>query len=659
MEQQNYRNLPPGKPGQAWLERLRRELNEAQFTFATADAPVILGLAGPGSGKTRALVYRCANLLKSGVSPEEVLLLTFTNKAAEEMKERLKKLLGAWPQELWAGTFHSTGARILRRHALLAGRANNFTILDEEDSRALFKQIAGSRTPPLNDEERNLLVKRGLLGRVITQARNSNLTVKEVVDEYYPYHWEYAGLIGELAELYARKKQEGNAFDFDDLLLWWLDLFENHPQVRERYQERFKHVLVDEFQDTNVIQGRIVDLFAGGSSLCVVGDDAQSIYGFRFANVGNILSFPEKYPHSLVVRMERNYRSTPEIVALADRSISFNRAQLPKALYSCNPSGAKPRVAGIRTADQEASYVVRRVLELHREGIPLQEMAVLYRSAYLSSAVELELVRRGISYRTFGGLKFFQKAHIKDVIAFLKVFYNPFDESAWRRIATLQPGIGPASFERTWLKLKQCGNPLEAVLAGEVSPTRGKEGWESLRGILRAAGAQDQSAPRMITAVMTGGYDQILEKNYPDQPEERRRGVERLAYYAARFASLPSFLESLALEESLFAGAAASPESEGDYLVLSTIHSAKGKEWEAVFVVGLNDGHFPRRDDERNLSEERRLFYVAVTRARRFLFLTTYRDEYRGWVASTGGPSLFLKELPPECYDVEIAEEYD
>ncbi|MEW5785815.1 MAG: ATP-dependent helicase [Bacillota bacterium] len=644
-----------------WLARLRRELNPAQFQFATAVEPVILGLAGPGSGKTRALVYRTAHLIESGIPPERVLLLTFTNKAAEEMKDRLKSLLGFWPQELWAGTFHSIGARILRRHALLVERNSSFTILDDDDNRQLLKQLVNSLSRSLGEEERSLLLKRGLLARVISQARNSDLTVKEVLAESYPFRLEYLELVQNLAEMYAQKKRESNALDFDDLLLCWLDLFQQHPAVREKYRQRFEHVLVDEFQDTNVIQARLVDQFAGYSSLCVVGDDAQSIYAFRFAHVGNILSFPEKYPHCLVVRMEQNYRSTPQIVALANHSINCNHEQLRKQLFSKNPAGEKPWIVGARNASREASFVAQRIRELNREhGVPLGEIAVLYRSGYLSPEVEFELVRRGFPYRTFGGVRFLQKAHIKDVLAYLKILYNPADESAWRRVATLQSGLGPASFETLWAELKLHGNPLDAALSGRVAPARGKAGWEALCRTLQTLQLQsDSGVARLIAAVSEGNYEQILKKNYPDQFEERLRGIERLAMYGDRFESLNKFLESLALEESLFADAAdAGPE--GEFVTLSTIHSAKGKEWDAVFVIGLNEGHFPsRRGDERDLPEERRLFYVAATRARRYLYLSTYWEDYRNYGSVSGGPSLFLKELPQDCFEPVFLEEYE
>lgn len=647
---------PAAGAGSDWLERLRRELNQAQFQFATADSAMILGLAGPGSGKTRALVYRAAHLVLSGVAPEKILLLTFTNKAAEEMKERLKVLLGFWPQGLWAGTFHSIGARILRRHAAAVGRQANFTILDDDDSKNLLKQIAAGLVPRLDEDDHKLLIRRGLLGRLISQSRNSDLSIRQVMEEYYPYRLELLDLVEEMSTTYERQKAEANAFDFDDLLLCWLDIFKQHYEIAESYRARFTHVLVDEYQDTNIVQARVVDQFAGGS-ICVVGDDAQSIYAFRYAHVGNILSFPDRHPGCLMVRMEHNYRSTPEIVALADASISFNPEQLPKKLFTMNEPGDKPWVIGARSARTEAAFVGRQVTELNREGLPLSGIAVLYRSTYLSTEVEFALNRLGLPYRTYGGIKFLQRGHIKDLLAHMKVLYNPFDETAWRRIATLQPGIGPSSFDKAWSALKRNSDPLEAALAGQGVPSRGKEGWLNLCRTLESARMQE-SVPSMIAAIMDGGYEEILGRSYPDQVEERMRGIERLAFYSEQFETLSAFLESLVLEESLFTDTADDSERSAEMMTLSTIHSAKGKEWDAVFVIGMNEGHFPsRRGDERNLSEERRLFYVAATRARRFLYLSTYREEYRGWGAATEGPSLFLRELPPDCYEPVLLDD--
>lgn len=651
-----------------WLERLQRELNGPQYRFVTAADEVILGLAGPGSGKTRALVYRAAHLVKSGVPPGKILLLTFTNKAAGEMKERLEKLLGSWPGGLWAGTFHSFGAQLLRRHAGLIGRKSNFTILDDDDSRSIFRQSAAEIHHSLGEEERRLLFRRGLLGRMISRARNSGIPLGEVFREEYPFSVDHFLVIEKLAVLYEQRKEEGNALDFDDLLLRWLELFEEHHEVGERYRKRFAHLLVDEFQDTNIVQGRLVDQFAGAASLCAVGDDAQSIYAFRFAHVGNILSFPEKYPQALVVRMEQNYRSTPEIVALANASIAFNRVQLPKKLFSKNPSTRKPLVVGLRNARKEAVFILDRIRALRREGLPLKEMAVLYRSAFLSTELEFALLREGLPYSTFGGLKFLQKSHIKDLLAYLKVLHNPADGEAWRRLALLQPGLGQATCNRLWSDLQKSGDPLGAALCGAVSPARGKEGWGllcrtlealqdhlSLSGSAGGDGKKDDLAG-LITLIMKHNYEEILYKNYPDQFEERLRGIEHLAGNAARYGSLGAFLESLALDESLFAGGDSA--GAGDYLTLSTVHSAKGKEWEAVFVIGLNEGSFPsRRVVDEEMPEERRLFYVAVTRARRYLYLSTYWEDYRDWGPVTGAPSLFLKELPRDCFEAVQAGE--
>lgn len=650
MSNDNYNTQQHYKAEPDWITLLQNALNPAQFEFATAEDPALLGLAGPGSGKTRALIYRAAHLIKSGVQPEQLLLLTFTNKAAGEMKERLEGLLGFLPYNLWAGTFHSIGARILRKHAALAGRTPNFSIFDEDDTRVTLKQILNDLS--IDDEDRKIIMKRGLLGRIISQSRNSALSIKEVMEEDYPYRLEYLDVVKNSADLYERKKIESNAFDFDDLLLCWLQLFEEQPRVGEQYRRRFKHVLVDEFQDTNVIQARIIDLFAGAASICVVGDDAQSIYAFRYADIGNILSFPERYSLCQVVRMEQNYRSTPEIVELANCSIAHNRQQLPKKLFSTNPGGAKPALAKVFDARQEASFVLQNIWELQNNGISLNDIAVLYRSSYLTPEVEFALARKGLNYKTYGGVKFFQKAHIKDLLAYLKVIYNPNDENSWRRITTLQQGLGQATFDKLWAKLKQHPDPLAAALEGKESPARGKGGWESLVRTLDAVNKnRADQVPQLIANVLDFNYDFMLKQNYPDQYDERLRGIERLMIYAERFDTLATFLESLALEESVFADTAAAGGVRDGQLTLSTIHSAKGKEWDAVFIIGMNQGHFPgSRADTDNLDEERRLFYVAATRARRFLFMTTYREDYRSYGAVSEGPSLFLRELPPECY---------
>lgn len=653
MTDYNSNLYKPIEPDSEWIKLLQSALNPAQFEFATAEDPALLGLAGPGSGKTRALVYRAAHLIKSGIRPDQLLLLTFTNKAAGEMKDRLESLLGFLPYDLWAGTFHSIGARILRKHASLAERTPNFSIFDEDDSRIMIKEILKAQS--IGDEERKIIMQRGMLGRIISQARNSGLSIKEVMEEDYPYRLEYLEVVNNTAEQYAAKKRESNAFDFDDLLLVWLELFEQYPQVRDQYRHRFSQILVDEFQDTNVIQARIIEQFIGAATICVVGDDAQSIYAFRCADIDNILNFPYKYEGCQVVRMEQNYRSTPEIVELANCSISNNREQFAKKLFSKNPPGEKPVVAKVIDARQEASFVLQTIWELqHSLGVSLDDIAVLYRSSYLTPEVEFALARKGINYRTYGGVKFFQKAHIKDLLAYLKVIYNPCDENSWRRITTLQQGLGLATFNNLWAKLKEYPNPLDTALEGKEKPTRGKAGWDALIQTLDGIHKRSsERVPDLIAAVMDENYDYILHQNYPDQYDDRLRGIERLMIYAERFISLAEFLESLALEESVFADTNNHLDRSDGQLTLSTIHSAKGKEWDAVFIIGMNQGHFPgQRADSSNLAEERRLFYVAATRARRFLYLLTYRDDYRNYGAVSEGPSLFLRELPSSCYQL-------
>ncbi len=636
---------------QSWLDLLSRDLNQAQYEFVTLTAPVILGLAGPGSGKTRALMFRAAHLLKSGVPPEQLLLLTFTNKAADEMRDRLEKLIGFLPQGLWAGTFHSTGARILRRHASLLGRTSRFTILDDEDSAKMLRLLINSLPYKLGEEERNLLVKRRFLEKVISQSRNSDSDIKDVISDYYPRLVEYTELIERLSQMYLLRKQESNSLDFDDLLICWRDLFRDHPQVRAGYRERFRHLMVDEFQDTNKVQAELVDQFAGADSICVVGDDAQSIYAFRQAEIRNIVSFPEKYPQCRVIKMERNYRSTPEIVTLADGSISFNRGQLRKKLYSLNPSGEKPVLAQAWDASQEASLVIYLINDLHSRGVPYQEMAVLYRSSFLASDVEFGLIHRGLRYRTFGGIRFLQKSHIKDVLAYLKAVHNPGDEISWRRIITLQPGIGEATFEALWKKWGQYPDRLAAMAAGKIAPSRGLDAWKYFREAILALNVPGQTVPEMIDLVLQKNYESILERNYPDQFEERLEGIARLGDYSKRFESLGQFLESVTLDDSIFNDGTL-PSADSGYLTLSTIHSAKGREWDVVFIIGLNEGQFPssRMDYDSRIEEERRLFYVAVTRARRYLYLLTYRQDRRQWGAATVNPSPFLRELPSDTY---------
>ncbi len=635
---------------EAWMKKIEKDLNSSQYRFATVDAPAVVGLAGPGSGKTRALVYRTAHLIQNGIKPEQILLVTFTNKAAEVMKNRLKKLLGFYPEGIWAGTFHSVGARILRSHAHHFDRTGNFTIIDEDDRNVLMKSVIEGIKKTLSADEQKLFIKRGFAGKAISQSRNSGLGIEEIIEDYYPQLIQYTSLITKVADEYEQKKIESNSFDFDDLLVKWLELFTEHDEIHKRYINLFQHVLVDEFQDTNVVQGRIIDILAASLKTCVVGDDAQSIYAFRFAEVDNIVRFPNRHPQCEIVRMEENYRSTPQIVALINDVIALNQNQLSKNLKSLKPSGEKPWVIKSSDVNEEATFIVQRIQELYAMGIPLRDIAVLYRSSYLTQDLELEILRRGITYRTYGGLKFMQKAHIKDILSWLRILFNPNDEASWRRVINIHPGLGNASCKQVLTQISRSESPLKDVVAGTIKPSRGKEGWETIKETIEAT-IEKTDVEDIVNQILKSGYYDILHKEYPDSWEDRFRSLERLANYSKKYEDIRAFLEALSLEETLFHEDNTS-DAERDFLTLSTIHSAKGKEWEAVFILAVNEGHFPSSWGNVNLEEERRLFYVATSRAASYLHISTYRNDYRQGSFTITGPSIFLRELSSDRYDI-------
>lgn len=636
---------------EGWRLNLQRELNQSQYNFATSEASAIMGLAGPGSGKTRALVYRTANLINRGVPPRHILLVTFTNKAAEVMKSRLTGILGRYPHDLWAGTFHSIGARILRSYASRFERSGQFTILDEDDRTVILRGVLDDIKKNLTPEEQKLFVKRGFAGKLISQARNSGKTITAILKKYYSKLAEYTELLQRLADRYEQRKIDTNSFDFDDLLVKWLELLNTHDEARTRYQEQFHHVLVDEFQDTNIIQGRLIDLMAEKSNVCVVGDDAQSIYAFRFAEIDNIIMFPSRHPNCQVIRMEENYRSSPEIVELINEIISVNKDQFPKRLVSQKEGGERPWVIKAWDVYEEAAFVAQRIQELYHQGLSLNRMAVLYRSSYLSQDLELEIIRRHIPYRTYGGLKLMQKAHIKDVLAWMRILYNPYDESSWRRIIPLYPGLGKVTCSRLVDEILELEDPLQAIVSGELYPPRGKQGWETISNTLEAI-IDEREIAELIYLILQNGYYELLQKNFPDSWEDRYQSLERLAAYSEKYDKLEQFLESLSLEETLFYEDGGAIAQEHDFLTFSTIHSAKGKEWDAVFVLGVNEGHFPSTWGDAKLEEERRLFYVATSRAARFLHISTYSRDYRQGASFATGPSIFLRELSPKRYEL-------
>src|SRR4051812_41487089 len=430
-----------------------RELNEQQLAAVSAEPGPSLVIAGAGSGKTRTLTYRVAYLLEQGIPPDRILLLTFTNKAAKEMMRRVTELLGQEMGTLWGGTFHSIGNRILRQHANLLGYQRDFTIMDREDAKHLITTCVAESNI---DVKATRFPKAEVLGDIFSLALNMQKPVAEILEQQYDYFTELAEQIADMEKRYAARKLATNAMDFDDLLVLWLKLLREHQDVREHYQRRFQFVMVDEYQDTNRLQSELIDLLAARNrNVMVVGDDAQSIYAWRGANFQNILKFGERYSGANVYKIETNYRSTPEILNVANAAITANIHQFAKHLTPARKSGTKPGLVTCEDAGQQAAFVAQRVLELRDEGVNLNNMAVLYRSHFHALELQLELTRRNIPFSITSGIRFFEQAHIKDVTAYLKLVTNPRDELAFKRLVQLLPGIGGKGADKIWKEYLQ------------------------------------------------------------------------------------------------------------------------------------------------------------------------------------------------------------
>jgi DNA helicase-2/ATP-dependent DNA helicase PcrA len=639
------------------------ELNPQQHAAVTAPPGPALVLAGAGAGKTRTLIYRVAFLLEQGIPAERILLLTFTNKAAREMMRRVADLVGADLQDLWGGTFHAIGHRFLRRHADALGFRRDFTLLDREDARELAKAcLAESEI----DTTAMRFPKADVLCDLFSLAVNTGKSVPEIVAAHYPYFVEQTPRICELERRYVERKRATNVMDFDDLLVQWLHLVRDQPDVRETYQRRFQFVLVDEYQDTNQIQGDIVDcLAARHRNIMVVGDDAQSIYSWRGANFLNILEFPKRYPGAVVYKIETNYRSSPEILQVANAAIKANVHQFVKELAPARASGIKPVRVTCQDAREQAAFIAQRMLQLRDEGIDLNKMAVLYRSHFHALELQLELTRRQIPFSITSGIRFFEQAHLKDVTAHLRFIVNPRDELAFKRIVQLLPGIGGKGAERLWAAFQkqfptaQGAHPIAAALqaCAPAVPKKAAKGWTQLAitvSQLEAGGAQ-QKPDAMIRLVLEAGYEEYLEETFTNA-EARREDLQELASFARQFESLEEFLTQLSLLSNVEAEAEAKPGQDDERARLSTVHQAKGLEFDVVFVIMLCEGLFPSArssETDAGVEEERRLFYVAVTRARHELYLVhpILRANFGGMGETMQHASRFLGEIPRELVE--------
>jgi DNA helicase-2/ATP-dependent DNA helicase PcrA len=635
------------------------ELNAQQHAAVTAPPGPALVIAGAGSGKTRALTYRAAFLLEQGVPPDRILLLTFTNKAAREMMGRVASLLGGEISRLWGGTFHSIGARVLRRHAALLGYEADFSILDREDARDLLGACLGEMEI---DPKAGRFPKPDVLSDIFSLAANKDETVEAVVRRQFDYFSSLAPRIAQVREAYAARKKAANLMDFDDLLVLWLRLLRERADVLQEQQRRFQFILVDEYQDTNKIQGALIDLLAARHhNVMVVGDDSQSIYSWRGAHFENILQFPKRYPRAAIYHIETNYRSTPEILSLANAAIAANVHQFPKKLTAQRRPGLKPVLAPCQTGAEQAAFVAQRVLELREEGRALNKMAVLYRSHFHALELQLELTRRNIPFDITSGIRFFEQAHIKDVAAYVKFIANPRDELAFKRIVRLLNGVGGKSADKLWTAFRAAASgpalapALQSITA--AVPKKSAVGWAQFTAMIAQLEAPEIRAnpSSMIQLVMEAGYEEYLQDQYPNF-RARQDDIEQLAAFATQFQTVEDFLTQLALQTTVEADAAAPGRRDDEAIRLSTVHQAKGLEFDVVFIIMLCDGLFPSArsmESEEGEEEERRLFYVAVTRARDELYLTypVLRLSFGNAGELMQEPSRFLRELPPELLD--------
>jgi DNA helicase-2/ATP-dependent DNA helicase PcrA len=607
------------------------ELNPQQAAAAThADGPLLI-IAGAGTGKTRTLVYRVAHLIERGVAAERILLLTFTRRAAQEMLSRAERLVGSSSKRVHGGTFHATAHRLLRRYGPAAGLAKDFTIMDQGDSADLMQL---SRAQLGYGAKTKRFPKKETLQYVYSRHINTGISVEDIIRDEYAQFVDYLEDFARIYGDYTRRKQERNLVDYDDLLLFWALLLEAAPELAKRISGLYDHILVDEYQDTNVLQARILrGMCSAHKNITVVGDDAQSIYSFRGANFRNILDFPKQFEGATIVTLEQNYRSTQPILSVTNTLISRAAERFTKNLWTERTGGETPWLVAARDEQQQTRFVVDRILELHEEGTPLREIAVLFRAGYMSADLEIELTNRKIPFEKWGGLKFLEAAHVKDVLAFLRILENPRDEVSWYRLLLLLPGIGDATARAAIDSMVAAA--WESAAFGRYSPPpRARAAHAALVDLLdglRSGPVLDEKQVSAEIARVRLLYDNILRERY-DRVEPRLADLDQLQTIAGGYPDRSTFLSALALEppqatQDLPGGS----KDENDCLVLSTAHSAKGKEWDAVFVIWAVDGWFPSArclNSEEETEEERRLMYVALTRARNYLSVTYPLNAY-------------------------------
>jgi|UniRef100_UPI00404AF0CF DNA helicase II / ATP-dependent DNA helicase PcrA len=650
------------RPSQIPPIDFRALLNDEQFNAVTAPPGPLLVLAGAGSGKTRTLTYRVAYLLSQGVKPSEILLLTFTNKASKEMLHRVQDLTGIEPQRFWGGTFHSLGHRALRIYGEAIKLSRNFTILDADESESLLKQSVEAEDKTFFKDKTH--PRPGPLFNVLSLARNTQLSIDTTVTQQFPQYDDIKHRFGAFADTYAKRKAEQNVVDYDDLLELWLKLLTDAPEVAAYFAQRFRHVLVDEYQDTNTLQAQIVDKLAPHHRVMAVGDDAQCIYSWRGADFENIMTFEHRHPGTVIHRIETNYRSTPEILALANAVLLAQPVgrHFDKELRAARGHSQKPYVVQTMDDREQAEFVLKRIRSLiDDEGVSANEIAILYRSHFLALEVQLAFSKAGIAYQITSGVKFFERQHVRDLVALVRFVYNPSDTQAWQRIAILLPKVGEKGAQKIHAAALEHGrllqqNFLDALSTDDVRSKVAKDArddWENFCVSLRqVAEVMETGTPAgVFETAIDGWYGDYLKGAFADYVE-RLDELKALIGFAGRFEEMQDLLAQIVLLNGETSDRQVDPDAEA--IKLTTVHQAKGLEYDVVFVVGLADGQFPgRRSIEADdVEEERRLFYVAVTRARNELYLCYPKVATR---AGPGGmllqPSRFLMEIPGDLYD--------
>ncbi len=607
------------KQNQDWLSNL----NPPQSAAVThGDGPLLI-VAGAGTGKTMTLAYRVAYLIANKVPPERILLLTFTRRAAAEMLQRATAAIRsseAVGSQVWSGTFHAIANRLLRMYGQSVGLMPDFTIIDRSDAEDLIDIV---RTEMGLSTKDSRFPRKATCMEIYTRRVNGNEDLESVLKTLFPSYQMWCDRLKELFRDYVKRKQSQNVVDYDDLLLFWYHLVQDE-KMADTLGGRFDHILVDEYQDTNATQaGILAGMRRQNKNVTAVGDDAQSIYGFRSASVRNMLDFPKQYPGAKVVTLEQNYRSVGPILRTTNLIIAQAKERYSKELWSTRKSDARPQLVTCADESLQDEGVIRRVLEHRERGVPLRRQAVLFRAASHSASLELALSRHNIPYRKYGGLRFLEAAHIKDLISILRLVENPRDQIAWNRVLQLVRGVGPATAAAIFEHIKDGGYD-PAAIAAFPAPAPSRAGLAELSVLLGELAQMKDSVPAAQIGRIRRFYTPILRDRY-EEADQRASDIEHLEQIATRYESRKQFLTELVLDPPVSTGDLAGPPTrDEDWLVLSTIHSAKGLEWDVVYLIHAADGNLPSdmsTGNDGEIEEELRLAYVATTRARDYLYV--------------------------------------